>query len=156
MINKFNENDMLKKLTSNVQPNLSEKLVFGLWSQMINTLTLSESKAGIDRKSDILCSKALPFIGVQDINKLEDNARSTINGVAKTIGDNNLNMVQYSTSPPTLSNFPGYIDTGLREADGVNYSNYGEVALKAGTAFLSKDELEIYDKLMKTITDKKP
>ena len=156
MINKFNENDMLKKLTSNDQPNLSEKLVFGLWSQMINTLTLSESKAGIDRKSDILCSKSLPFIGVQDINKLEDNARSTINGVAKTIGDNNLNMVQYSTSPPTLSNFPGYIDTGLRETDGVNYSNYAEVALKAGASFLSKDEFETYDKLMKTISDKKP
>ena len=156
MINKFSEKEMFEKLTSNTQPNLSDKFVFGLWSQMINTLKVAESKVGInDRNDDMLCSSALPLIGVQKISELEKNAYTLIDSIGKEIADNNLKMAQTSNNP-TLSNFPGYIDTGLREADGVNYSNYGEVALKAGTAFLSKDELEIYDKLMKTITDKKP
>ena len=138
MINKFSGKDMFNKLT-NDKPNLSDKLVFGFWAQMINTLKISESNAGKgDRGDDMLCSNALPLIGVQDISSLESNAYTLIDSIAYEIGNKNQNMVQHSVGA-TFNNFPGFIDTGLREKDGINYSNYVEVAVTAVASILTED-----------------
>lgn len=143
MIKKFSDEKMLTKLTSKTQPNLGDKIVFSMWSQLINTLQVAENKYGINDRSE--CKKPVSMIGVSDIDNLEKSARSLINLVGSRVVDNpNMN----GNVSPAENNLPGYIDTGLRE-DGANIA-------AAIITFLNEDELTSYNKLMETITDKKP
>ena len=147
MHKKFSDPGMVDKLT-NGDANLSDKLVFGLWTQMINTLKTSEGKIGINNRSDdMLCNNIMPLIGGSDISNLENNSYTLIDEIGRKIketGNPNIN----ANVEPSLTNLPGYIDTGLREG-GINYSNYAEVALQAGSTFLNIEEQAAYDELMK-------
>ena len=151
MHKKFSDPDMVDKLT-NGYANLSDKLVFGLWTQMINTLKTAEGKIGINNRSDdMLCNNIMPLIGGiiggSDISNLENNSYTLIDEIGSKIkqtGNPNINV----NDDPSLTNLPGYIDTGLREG-GINYSNYAEVALQAGSTFLNIEEQAAYDELMK-------
>jgi hypothetical protein len=142
MIKKFSQDDVIDKLTSN-KSNLGDKIVFSMWTQMINTLKGAESNSGIDDRDE--CNKAASMIGISDLDNLEKNAHTLINIIGSRLANNpNMN----GNAIPAENNLPGHIDTGLRE-DGANIAG-------AIITFLNDDELTSYNKLMETITDKKP
>ena len=145
MLKKFSDPNMVKKL-SNDESNLGEKLVFGLWTQMVNTL--KESEGGKARNTNLLCNSVnMAAIGVQDINNIETNAYTLIDQIGEERVLNNNNNIEISNIKPALNNLPGYIDAGLIE-EGVNYSNIASVAPDIIAKFLSNEELVSYDKLM--------
>lgn len=149
MLKKFSSDEMIDKLTNNVNANLGDKIVFGLWSQMVTTLKTAEKNVGIQNRSDdMICSNILPFVGVQDITNLEDNAYALIDDIGSKLQDN-VNM-RKSFFQPSVNNLPGYINTGLRDVeDGINYSNYVEVAAVSSVSFLTAEEKSKYDELIK-------
>ena len=123
MFNKFSDQKMAGTIDkpgelTNGDANLSDKLMFGLWTQMV--ITLKEAEGGKPRSNTSTCGLLMTSIGGQDITKIEENAYDVINSIGMQIGTKE-NMNNNIT--PALNNLPGYIDTGLSE-NGINYSNY--------------------------------
>jgi hypothetical protein len=148
MTDHFASKQMVNKITSDKYSNLSDKIVFGLWTQMVITLKDAEKQTGRNRENDTLCKTALASIGGGDINNLETNAYTFINELGN-------NMQLNNNLDPATTNLPGIIDTGLR-VNGINDSNLAEVAAKAGLGFLNEDEIKQYETLMKKITKTHP
>jgi hypothetical protein len=148
MTDHFASKQMVNKITSEKYSNLSDKIVFGLWTQMVITLKDAEEQSGRNRENDTLCKTALASIGGGDINNLETNAYTFINELGN-------NMQLNNNLDPATTNLPGIIDTGLR-VNGINDSNLAEVAAKAGLGFLNEDEIKQYETLMKKITKTHP
>jgi hypothetical protein len=146
MHKKFSEPQMINKLTSG-EANLSDKLMFGLWTQMVTTL--KEAEGNKSRNDDLTCNNSIMqgIIG-QDINNIETNAYYLIDAIASAdtvLYNPNMN----DNVKPSENNLPGYIDTGLIDLDGINYSNNAWVAFGATATFLNEEELKFYDTLIK-------